>query len=125
MSAGNYDIVIEQGADYGVTLTLKDSSGTLIDLTDYTARMDIREKVDSETAILSLTEVAVSGNVLTLGAGAGTIVITIKAATTAAMDFETAVYDLAIRDSGDTNDVTRVIAGQVTLDREVTTTAWT
>ena len=48
MSAGYHHFIIEQGATFGQTLTLKDSSDTLINLTGYTsAEMDLRETPES------------------------------------------------------------------------------
>ena len=56
MSAGYHHFVIEQGATFGQVLTLKDSSGTLINLTGYSsAEMDLRENPESSSVILTLT----------------------------------------------------------------------
>ena len=50
MSAGYHHFIIEQGATFGQTLTLKDSSDTLINLTGYTsAEMDLRETPESSS----------------------------------------------------------------------------
>jgi len=56
MSAGVYHIDIEQGGDFSLAVTYKDSAGTVFDLTSgYTARMDIKESYLDTTAIDSLT----------------------------------------------------------------------
>lgn len=56
MSAGVYHIDIEQGGDFSLAVTYKDSSGTVFDLSSgYTARMDIKESYLDSTAIDSLT----------------------------------------------------------------------
>ena len=44
MSAGVYNIEIEQGGDYALAVTYKDSSGLVFDLSSgYTAAMNIKE----------------------------------------------------------------------------------
>ena len=43
MAAAQYDILIEQGATFSRTFVWKDSSEVAVDLTGYTARMQIRK----------------------------------------------------------------------------------
>ena len=74
MSAGVYNIEIEQGGDYTLAVTYKDSAGVVFDLSSgYTAKMNIKESyLDAELdAIDSLT--TLSGEI-TLTNGIGTIV---------------------------------------------------
>lgn len=110
--AGNYDLTIEQGADFDATFTWKDDSDALIDLTGYTARMKIKTAVGGET-IASLTSAAG----ITLGGAAGTIAVHIAATDTAAYSFPRAVYDLELVSGA---SVTRLLEGNVRLSREVT-----
>ena len=70
MSAGVYNIEIEQGGDYALAVTYKDSSGLVFDLSSgYTALMSIKESYLDATAIDSLT--TASGEI-TLTNGIGT-----------------------------------------------------
>lgn len=85
-----------------------------VNLTGYTARMQIRETVESTTTLVSLTEL--SG--ITLGGTAGTIAIVISATATALLDFDSAVYDLEVVSAGGV--VTPVAYGNVYLNDEVT-----
>jgi len=78
MSAGVYNIEIEQGGDYSLAVTYKDSAGLVIDLSSgYTAKMNIKESYLDTTSIDSLT--TSTGEVtLTSGTGltnTGTIVV--------------------------------------------------
>ena len=78
MSAGTYHIEIEQGGDYALAVTYKDSSGFVFDLSSgYTATMNIKESYLDETPIDSLTtatgEITLSNGIGTLYTG--TIVI--------------------------------------------------
>ncbi len=69
MSAGVYNIEIEQGGDYALAVTYKDSAGLVFDLSSgYTALMSIKESYLDATAIDSLT--TASGEI-TLSSGLG------------------------------------------------------
>jgi hypothetical protein len=72
MSAGVYNIEIEQGGDYALAVTYKDSAGLVFDLSSgYTALMNIKESYLDTSAIDSLT--TASGEI-TLSNGVGTTV---------------------------------------------------
>jgi hypothetical protein len=115
MSAGNLDLFVEQGATFTYTLTLTDNVGTPINLTGYTARMQMRRAVQSDEVLISLT--TQNGRIV-ITPLTGVIVLNIEATATAALNFQTAVYDLEIESAG--GIVTRVLQGKVTLSREVT-----
>ena len=71
MSAGYHHFIIEQGATFGQTLTLKDNSDTLVNLVGYTsAEMDLRDNPEDSTTILTLTT---SNGRIALGGTAGTV----------------------------------------------------
>jgi hypothetical protein len=113
MAAGLYDITIEQGVTFLLNLTWKDSTGTPVNITGYSARMQVRETYDSEDTLVSLT----SPGDITLGGALGTILITIQPAVTSALQFVEGVYDLELISAG---VVTRLLQGRATISREVT-----
>ena len=47
------NLYVEAGATFSRVITYTDSSGVLVDLTGYTAELQVRETVDSATAILT------------------------------------------------------------------------
>lgn len=114
MTAGRYSIRIEQGATYERTFTWNDEAGAPVNLTGYTARMKIKT-TKTGTEIDSFT----NGAGLTLGGVAGTIVLAIPAADTAAYNFARAVYDMELVSGA--GIVTRLLEGEVFLSLEVTT----
>jgi hypothetical protein len=114
MVAGVHDITIEQGATFTLSVIWKDSNDTPIDVTGYTARMQLRQKYNSETAALSLTSAA--GDIV-LGGAAGTIVVTAAATVTDDIPFRTGVYDLELVNG---TVVTRLLQGCATISPEVT-----
>jgi len=115
MPASNYDLLIEQGATFRLELAWK-LDGTAVDLTNYSARMQVRGAVEAATALLSLTSAAGGG--ITLGGAAGTITIVASAAQTAALTIRTGVYDLELESAG--GEVTRLLQGAVAVSPQVT-----
>jgi hypothetical protein len=115
VTAGNNNFVIDQGANWFITVIYKDSTGTPINLTGYTAALQIRDTYADTTTDLSLT--SPSGGIVITGA-TGTIAITASAAQTAAIAAGTYVYDLEITSSG--GIVTRLIQGKISLSPQVT-----
>lgn len=113
MSAGTYHIKIEQGATFALTLTYTDANNAAINLTGYSARMQLRKNINDDTAIVSLTD----GAGITLGGATGTIEISIDANATAGLTATEGVYDLELVSAG---VVTRLLNGTYTVSREVT-----
>ena len=102
-----------QGATFDLNLTWN-VSGSPVNLTSYTARMQVRDTFDTATTVLNFT----SGSGITLGGTAGTILVEATAATTAGVPVGQYVYDLELVSAG--SAVTRLIQGNLTLDPEVT-----
>lgn len=108
-----YDFTIFQGATFDRTITWRDGNGQEVNLTGYTARLQVRDRVGGEV-LLDLS----TGDGITLGGPAGTIALAISAVDTAALRFSQAVYDLELTSAGD--EVTRLMQGKVLLSPEVT-----
>lgn len=115
MTAGLYDITIEAGATFRLAITWKDDAGVPINLTGYSARMQVRETYEATDTILSLTSGA--GDIV-LGGSAGTVIVTVQATTTQKLFHSYAVYDLELEASNGV--VTRLLQGNAIISREVT-----
>lgn len=129
MSAGNYSFTIEQGATFELELQYTDPNGTPIDLTGYEGRMQIRPTNTSDDVYLTLssslgpcgTGLNFSGSSGTKPPTSGSIGIYISAASSSALDFTQAVYDLTIYSgSGDCSYVLRLLEGYARLSKDVT-----
>lgn len=107
---------IEQGATYTFTLTWKDSTNTPVDLTGYTARMQLRRTVPSTDTLLSLTDS--DGIAFAADRTTGVLTVTMTAAQTAALTGTSAVYDLELISASGV--VYRLIEGDVEISPEVT-----
>ena len=114
MSATTYDILIEQGATFSQLVTYKES-GVAVNLTGYTARMQVRSTLESATTVVELTT---ANGRIALGGAAGTITLTISATDTAALTAGRGVYDLELVSGS--GIVTRLLQGVATISRNVT-----
>lgn len=106
---------IEQGATFTNRFTYKDSTGVAINLTSYTARMQIRASVKAATTLAELT--TANGGIV-LGGAAGTIDLLLTATQTAAITAKRGVYDLELIDVSGV--VLRLVEGAVEFSPEVT-----
>jgi len=113
MTPGKYNFICPQGATFSKQLTW-DIDETPVDLTTYTARMQVREKYTSTAKILDLTT---ENGGITLGDENGTIQIEVAATDTANIVAKTYVYDLELVSS---SNVTRLLEGQFIVTPEVT-----
>ena len=113
MGAGIYHMKLDQGSTFSLVLTYKDSNGDAINLTGYTARMQMRRNHE-DTALIELTT---ENGRIALGGSAGTVTLTIAAGDTAALPPIEGVYDLELV-SGSIVD--KLLAGTFSVAREVT-----
>ena len=114
MSAATYNATVDQGADWYVTFVYKDSAGTAINLTGYTAAMMVRDTFGDTATVLSLT----NSSGITITAATGTLQVRATAAQTRAITAGNYVYDLEITSAG--GIVTRLVQGKIVISPEVT-----
>ena len=117
MSTFKINLKINQGATFSKLVTWKTGTPPVpVDLTGCTARMQVRARVDSPTALLDLT--TENGGIV-LGGVLGTIEFCkLSATASAAIGWKSGVYDLEIVFPGGT--VLRKMAGSVAISPEVT-----
>lgn len=115
MAAGQHDILIEPGANFQLSLVYKDSAGALVNLTGYTARMQVRPTKDSDTVLMSATT---ANGTITMGGTAGTITVDVPAADTLGVEGLKGVYDLLI--TSPAGAVTRLLQGVAYINQDVT-----
>ena len=129
MAAGKYSFTIEQGSTVDFEIVYKDSNSDPIDLTLYTARMQLRPSIGSDIVHMTLssslnpcgTGLNMSGSNSTNPPTSGSIGIFISAASSSLLDFNEAVYDLEIASgSGNCANVTRILQGKVKLSKNIT-----
>lgn len=84
-------------------------------LNGWSARMQIREDIDDETALVDLTS---DDNEISISVLDARVTFTIATAITETLDFVEGVYDLELVDPN--GEATRLLEGKVTLSKEVT-----
>ena len=112
MTAAVYNLVIDQGSDFAIDLTIKEL-GSVKDLSSYSARAQMRSSRASTTVAATFTCAVL--NPPTNGIIKMSLSNTVSSAVAAGRYF----YDLEIHTSGDAV-VRRLIQGEVTLNPEVT-----
>jgi hypothetical protein len=112
--AGNYNIPIEQGSNFDLSLVYEDENGP-VDLAGFTAQMQVRPTKQSSTVLFELT--TESGGIR-LNDSPGEVRLLKSAEETAALSFAFAFYDIKLFDSLGESD--RLLEGFVTLSRGVT-----
>lgn len=118
MAAGDYDIYVEQGADWELIVTIYDNAGSPVDITGATAAMQIRDRPSGAIVAEPTIEITDAEN--------GEITLSLTATETAAISVMGAtsrevasyVYDLKVTHAG--GEVERVLNGAVNVSPEVT-----
>lgn len=117
VSAARLDLVMEQGATFERNIYYKDSDNNPIDISGWTAAMQIRQYKDSTDALLTLTSSA--GNIIMAGP-TGHLEIHIPATDMDDLTFSWGYYDLELYPGGDMTRAFRLLEGRVKLTKEVT-----
>ena len=112
--AVSYNVTIDQGADWYLDVTYDNPNGTPVNLTSYTAALQLRSLPESATAVLSLS----TGSGITITGATGLVAISATATQTRAIDEGTYYYDLEI--TSPAGVVTRLVQGQAVVTPEVT-----
>lgn len=103
------NIVIDQGSDFSTEIDVLDEAGEPVDLTGYTGAAQMRKHYTSSTA----TDFNVSINAV-----AGTVTLSMNAATSSTVTPGRYVYDCELTSSS--NVVSRLVEGIVTVTPQVT-----
>ena len=112
--AGKYNFTIEQGTTFAFSVSWKDDTDALIDLTGYTARMQLRYGSNTGTVAIELTTENLGIDIDVLSS---TITINITAVETSELEIKPCVYDLEMVKG---ENVTRLLEGKVKISGEVT-----
>ena len=111
MSAGTYNLTIDQGSDFALDLVIKEG-GSALNLANYSGRAQLRTSVTASSASASFT-------VTVTNAANGALKMQLPAATSSGISAGQYVYDLEIYTAND-SIVKRIMQGDATITPEVT-----
>ena len=112
--AVQYNVEIDQGADWFLNVTYEQPQGTPVNITGYTSALQLRSLPTDTTAVLSLA----TGSGITITGATGLVAVHATATQTRAIDEGVYYYDLEI--TSQSGIVTRLIQGQAYVSAEVT-----
>ena len=114
MAAGTHNFTLEQGVDFERVMEWTDN-GTAVNLSGFSARMQVRKTPAEPTVALSFTT---ANSTIVLNAVSGSITLKASAIATSAVPPGVYVYDLELISGAGL--VTRLLNGTFTMDAEVT-----
>lgn len=114
MAAINKNLIIEQYSTFKARFTWLDKNKTAIDLTGYTAVMQVRDAVGS----VVLIELNTENGRIAITPIAGAIELSLTDEETGALTIKSALYDLVLISSA--GQATRLMEGKVTVSPGVT-----
>ena len=116
MISGIYNITVEQGSTYKLALYWKNNANNPIDMTNYTAKMQIRASTGASVVLLELS--SSDTDQIQIYERQGAINLTIGYQQTANLPPSVAVYDLEVKSPEGV--VTKLIKGRCRIEGEVT-----
>jgi hypothetical protein len=96
MAASKYDFAIEQGSSFKISMVFKNSDGSLMDLSGWTARLMWKTNTN-KTYIFTTTNLDYSVYKFFLDEESSNMVLLIPADTTETFNFSSAKYDLELQ----------------------------
>jgi hypothetical protein len=115
-----HDLITDQGSTVHQVFGIKNSARKIIELTGYTARMQVREwnTENRDPASTIIAEYTTENGYLTVNETAGSVTLLIPPADMAAYEPKSYVYDLEVESP--TSETTRIIQGKFIVRAEVT-----
>lgn len=112
MSAGYLELFLEQGEYFSANVTLDAVNGSYYDLTNYSAKSQIRKSYWSESPVAEFST--------TVEGQDGIITITLDANTTQTLTSSRYVYDIFIFNANNATSRTKVLEGIIFVDPSAT-----
>ena len=122
MAAAKYDFNIEQGSSFTISFTYKDSTNTVVNISNWCARI-IMTTSDNQTITYN-SGITSSSYKMSLDGPTGKITLLLPAITTNNFTFKTAKYDLELESddvlySGGGNYTNRILYGVITIVKRI------
>ncbi len=115
MPTTRHDITVNQGSAFKLNVQALNSDRTVMNLTGYSARMQIRSAPGVTPILL---DASTSNGRITINASGGIVMVNVGADVTTSMVWNSGIYDLEI--FTDAANVIRLVSGFASLSVEVT-----
>lgn len=122
MAAPVYNTTLERGSTFQLTVTYKDASGDIVNLTGWTFRMQVRESQSAAATILTSEGGSPTIAIDETNKATGVLVFSVTPANTTAISpstLTTAYYDIEIQKTS-TGEVRRILQGRLNISPEIT-----
>jgi hypothetical protein len=117
----DHNLTVKQGQTENFTVTYVQEDGvTPVNLTGWTARMQVRLTPQTATSIFEVTTTPTSSGVLVVNGPTGEVAVTLEAAATALLSQLRYVYDLFVYEPLPGNDAIALVEGDVMVSLGVT-----
>jgi len=110
-----HDITVQQGAKFVLSIAAQNADKSVMNLSGYTGRMQIRDAAGGASTYLDATS---ANGMIAVNGPAGVVTVTVGADVTDPMTWKNGVYDLEVT-NGATN-VIRLAEGFASFSAEVT-----
>jgi hypothetical protein len=116
-----YNLITDQGSTVHQVFTIKNSARRALDLSGYTARMQVRtwDTTARDPSVVVLAEYTTENGYMTVNGAAGTVTLLIPPSDMADYEPGNYVYDVEVESEG-AGDTTRIIQGKFIVRSEVT-----
>ena len=115
MAASRFNLVFEQGSKFTFGVVAKSSDGTIMDLTGYSGKLQVRPTVSSTEVLL---EASTANGRISIDGPLGKVTVTVGGDVTGALTWTAGIYDLEVSNSA--SNVIRLTEGFAYLSPEVT-----
>ncbi len=117
INPGQFNFSILSGGTFGFQINWTDSAGTPIDLTGYSAKMQVRSSVNSVNPLMTLS--TSNGQIIIPTPSNGQIFLSVSSTETAELPAGNYVYDLQMTNGSGGKDY--LIQGKVVIEKMNTT----
>jgi hypothetical protein len=122
MAAPVYNTTVERGSTFQLTVTYKDASGTVVNLTGWTFRMQVRESQSAASTVLTSEGGSPTIAIDETNKATGVLIFSVTPTNTTAISpstLTTAYYDIEIQKTS-TGEVRRILQGKLNISPEIT-----
>ena len=122
MAAPVYNTTVERGSTFQLTVTYKDASSAVVNLTGWTFRMQVRESQSAASTVLTAEGGSPTIAIDETNKATGVLIFSVTPTNTTAISpstLTTAYYDIEIQKTS-TGEVRRILQGKLNISPEIT-----